>query len=172
MNKIFVYDSDFIFSQLIEVIDGAVNAIHQRFGSQFLIKYNHEGIISWSIIDYENKIETTIEFNQPGNFQNFILKNSNIHAYKMQTSKVIMSSDLGKTFIVVPQLPASTIHDVKVFNSNLYIASDEYVFCTSDSGLNWDTIYTSIEEPLCIAMNSKNKLYIVSDKGKVYREIN
>lgn len=169
-NEIFVLDSDFNFLKSIEIQTGNVNYIYTWFDGQILIKKELNGSVVWSVYNYENTLETNLDFNQPGDYQNFLIQDNHIWAYKIQGSKVFQSFDSGKSFTEVPNLPATTVHDVKIFNNALYVASDKGVFRTINQGQSWETLFTSAEEPMCITMNSKNKLYIVTVQSKVYKE--
>lgn len=147
VSKIYVLDSDFTFLETFDIQSGIYNSIYPWFDGNILLKEQTMGISKWFILDYFNKSKTEIEFNQPGDYSSFLIQNNNIIAYKIQGSKVFISADLGKTFLEVPNLPATTIHDVKLFNNYLYIASDKGVFRTNNKGESWETIYTSADEP-------------------------
>jgi len=170
MSKIYVLDSDFNFLEPFDIQSGNENSIYPWFDGKILLKEQNKGADKWFVMDYMNKSKTQIEFNQPGDYQSFLIQDNLIWAFETQEDKVFQSADSGKSFTEVPNLPATTINDVKILNNMLYIASDKGVFRTSNKGQSWETIYTSAEEPVCIAMNSKNKLYIVTVQTKVYRE--
>ncbi|GAB1370474.1 hypothetical protein MASR1M45_05350 [Candidatus Kapaibacterium sp.] len=169
-NKVNVFNSNFNSIQPIEIHNGTLNSIYPWYDSHILIKKELSGNSIWSIYNYDSKTDMQIVFNQPGDYRNFLFYRSNIIAYKIQGDKLFQSNDSGKVFNLIPNLPASTIHDVKILNDMLYIASDKGVFRTDNYGINWETIYSSEDEPICIAMNSKNKLYIVTSQNKVFRE--